>query len=227
MDILSFRIYWKFWHFRKFYTTTSPLTFSIPPFTVIRWLIGAILWKEKDSYNEEFANIKLWIKLNFDASNKKMFGINLTNTKDSWHIQVKQETLINPDYTIYVWSENFQEYEKLKKMLGKGEFVYTPYLGIAQFIANINYIWEEKNIEKINLENIEVDSVVPVEELDKWNNLFIKENQFMEFEKVPYSMDNERNLKKLQEFAFDLNGWKLKLKQFNWYSFGGENIYLI
>ena len=227
MDVLAFKIYGKFWHFRKFYTTTSPLSFSIPPFTVIRWAIAGILWKEKDSYNEEFSKIKLWVKLNFNASNKKMFWLNLTNTKDNWHIQVKQETLLNPCYTIYVWSKNFREYEKLKVFLEKWEFVYTPYLGIAQFIANITYLWEEKNIEKLNLENVEIDSIVPIEKLNNWENLIIQENQFIEFEKIPYSMDNERNMKKLQEFAFDIAWWKLKLKKFDGYDFKWEKIYLV
>ncbi len=227
MNILAFKISGKFWHFRKFYTTTSPLSFSFPPFTVIRWIIAGVLWKEKDIYNEDFSKIKLWVEINFDTSNKKMFGLNFTNTKDNWHIQVKQETLINPSYTIYVWSENFQEYEKLKQLLEKNEFVYTPYLWLAMFIANIKYLWEEKNIEKVSLENVEVDSIVPVEEIKNGDNLILTENQFIEFEKVPYSMDNERNLTKLQEFAFDTNGWKIRLKSFSWYDFHWEKIYLI
>jgi len=156
-----------------------------------------------------------------------MFGLNLTNTKDNWHIQVKQETLINPSYTIYVWSENFQEYEKLKQLLEKNEFVYTPYLWLAMFIANIKYLWEEKNIEKVSLENIEVDSIIPVEEIKNGDNLILTENQFIEFEKIPYSMDNERNLQKLQGFAFDTNVWKIKLKSFSWYDFKWEKIYLV
>jgi len=227
MKILVFKIWWKFAHFRRFYTTTSPLTFSIIPFTTLRWILAGILWKEKDSYNEQFARIKLWQSLCFDASKKKMFGLNLINTKTwGWYIQVKQEILINPCYTIYVSDENFDEYEKLKNYLEKWYREYTPYLGIAQFIANIEYLGEFVG-EKVNLENVEVDSIVPIEKLSDGKNLIIKDWQFFEIEKVPFTMDNERNLTSLREFAFDINGWKLKLKEFDWHKVGNKLVYLV
>ena len=227
MKVLAFQIYGKFAHFRRFYTTTSPLTFSIPPFTVIRWIIAAILWKEKDSYNEEFSKILLWVEINFDTSNKKMFGLNLTNTKTWWgYIQVKQETLINPKYTIYVADTHFQEYQKLKNLLEKGYFEYTPYLGIAQFLANINYLWEFE-AKKENLSNTEIDSIIPIEKTNNWENIELVENQFFEIEKVPYSMDNNRNMLELKEFVFDVNGGKMKLKNFDGYLIEGKKVYLV
>lgn len=232
MKVLAFKIYGKFWHFRKFYTTTSPLTFSIIPFTTLRWIIAAILWKPKDTYNEEFAKIKLSQKLGFDATNKRMFWINLWQTKDSefkkWntHIQVKQEVLLNPCYTIYVSEENFKEYNVLKKYLENSHWEYTPYLGIAQFLANITYIGEFE-AEKVNLENIEVDSIIPIEKVENGKNLIVEDWQFFEIEKVPFVMDNKRNLKSLKEFVFNVKWKKLKVKKFDGYKIGKQFIYLV
>jgi len=230
MKILAFKLKWKFWHFRRFYTTTSPLTFSFPPFTVIRGLIWAILWKEKDSYNEEFAKIKLGVEI-VNPVEKTMIWLNLTNTKTwSWYTQVRQETLLNPEYIIYVWDENFNEYEKLKQNLEKKESVYTPYLGLAMFIADIYYIWEEEWILQ-EVENVNIDSIVPIEYTNNGKNIKIKENQNLEFEKVPYFMDNERNLKKLQEFVFDTawtkNNGRVKLKKVKIFNNFNKKIILI
>jgi hypothetical protein len=41
----------------------------------------------------------------------------------------------------------------------------------------------------------------------------LQEDQQFEFEKVPYQMDNQRNLLALKEFVYDPTGGILKLKQ--------------
>jgi len=227
MKVLKFKISGKFWHFRKFYTTTSPLTFSIMPFTVIRGLIAWILGKEKNIYNEEFSVIKIAQEVNFDTTKKKMFWLNLTNTKTwEWHIQVKMETLINPCYTIYVADENFKEYEKLKEYLEKNYFEYTPYLWIATFIWKITYLGEFV-AEKITENNVSVDSIIPVKYAENWKNLQLDENVFFEIEKVPFAMWIDRSLKKLEEFVFDAKWGKLSLNKFNWYKVWESLIYII
>lgn len=48
--LLCFDIWADYAHFKKYYTTTSPLTFSIPPKTSIYGIIGAILGMGKNEY---------------------------------------------------------------------------------------------------------------------------------------------------------------------------------
>ena len=45
--VLVFDIWSEYGHFKKPYTTTSPLTFSIPSRTALTGIIGAILGIEK------------------------------------------------------------------------------------------------------------------------------------------------------------------------------------
>ena len=47
MKVLVFDIYGDLAHFRKFYTTSSPLTFPFPPPSTIKGMLGAIIGVDK------------------------------------------------------------------------------------------------------------------------------------------------------------------------------------
>ena len=47
MKVLIFDIWGDFGHFRKFYTTSSPLSFSFPPPPTIAGILGAIYGTDK------------------------------------------------------------------------------------------------------------------------------------------------------------------------------------
>jgi CRISPR-associated protein Cas5h len=55
MKVLVFDVWGEFGHFRKHYTTTSPLTYSIPPRTAIAGMIAAIEGFGKDEYLQYFS----------------------------------------------------------------------------------------------------------------------------------------------------------------------------
>ena len=50
--IIIFDIWGDYAHFKKPYTTTSPLTYSIPSRTALTGIIGAIMGIRKDKNNE-------------------------------------------------------------------------------------------------------------------------------------------------------------------------------
>lgn len=226
MKILWFRVFWKFAHFRKFYTTTSPLTFLIPPYTAIKWIIACILWLEKDTYNERFSDLKIWVKIDSNLLNKNMFGINYLNTKTwEWHIQVKMETIINPSYIIFIWNEWFTEYDKFKNYLEKNIWEYTPYLWITEFIANINFIWEI-DVDKVYWETVVIDSIISNDYFNDWENIILEENLDIEFENIPYNMDNNRKILGLKEFLYNPKWNSIKLKKVDYYKFNNNNILL-
>ena len=52
--LLVFEIEGVFAHFRKGYTTTSPLTYDFPPRTVLIGMLGAMLGFDEDTYVENF-----------------------------------------------------------------------------------------------------------------------------------------------------------------------------
>jgi len=230
MRILKFKLWWRFWHYRKFYTTTSALTYSLPTFSALKGLLAAILWFEKDSYNQEFSNVKLWIKL-LNSVQKHIIWLNFLNKpenikKGDLYTQIKFEILLSPSYEIFVADENFKYFDDLVKKLSFHRREYTPYLGVAFFIANIRYVWIFETKEQI-YENVEVSSIISFEKLKDWSNLIIKKNQMLEIENLPYAIDSQRNCMWLRKVIFDSNGSKISLKQFKWFKVGDDIIDLI
>jgi len=74
-------------HFRKFYTTSSPLTYDFPPKTALTGILGAIIgldYEERYELNE--AKIGLKIK---KIPRKLYFGLNWLNTK--WDSKINSE----------------------------------------------------------------------------------------------------------------------------------------
>ena len=47
MKCLVFDIKGDYGHFKKYYTTSSPLTFSIPPRTTVSGMIGALIGRSR------------------------------------------------------------------------------------------------------------------------------------------------------------------------------------
>jgi len=73
MEIISFDLVGKFAHFRKFYSNSTALSFTIPPRTSIIGMIASFLGKERDSYYEEFSSENILIGLAVKTPIKKSF----------------------------------------------------------------------------------------------------------------------------------------------------------
>ncbi|MDD4749617.1 MAG: CRISPR-associated protein Cas5, partial [Methanosarcinaceae archaeon] len=71
MKVLVFDVWGEFGHFRKHYTTTSPLTFSIPPRTAISGMIGAIIGLDKAEYLKYFSKNEAKIAVKIESPVKK------------------------------------------------------------------------------------------------------------------------------------------------------------
>ena len=54
-ELLIFDIIGEYGHFRKYNTTTSPLTYSIPTRTAIAGMLGAILGMERETSDGHYA----------------------------------------------------------------------------------------------------------------------------------------------------------------------------
>ncbi len=100
---------WGDWaHFRKIYTTSSPLSYSIPPRTAIAGLISAIIGNDKNQYYDCFTKDQAWIAVRIINPIKKFrIGLNLINTKTAKmfaqikeRTQVRQEIVKHPRYRI-------------------------------------------------------------------------------------------------------------------------------
>ena len=89
--LLVFDVWGDYGHFRKFYTTSSPLTFSIPPRTSLCGLLGSVVGLGKEEYLNHFSKKDAQIALRLlNPVKKTRLGINLINTKGNHWTLVKK-----------------------------------------------------------------------------------------------------------------------------------------
>lgn len=191
MKTLVFDIKGDYGHFRKFYTTSSPLTFSIPPRTTVCGIIGALIGLDKEEYlnyfKKEDANIAIQI---LSPIKKTRLSINLIDTKNAKmyskidnRTQVTYELLKNPSYRIYFSHSDENIYNKVKSYLQENKNYYTLSLGLSEFIAEYEYKGE------INLKHMENDDFIYIDTVIKFD-----EKVKVEFEnKKEYFKDTMQN----------------------------------
>jgi len=175
MQALVFDVWGDYAHFKKRYTTTSPLTHSIPPRTTIAGLISAIIGIQRNKYQVYFTKDKSQIALQLLKPVKKTrISLSLTSTK-SEHLVAppllnyfKQHTLINfeflkdPKYRLYIFHNDARFYQELKKLLIEHKSVYTPTLGLSGLICNFIFVGEQVADLKRPKDYLFINSVVPV-----------------------------------------------------------------
>jgi len=148
--ILIFDISSEFGHFRKFNTTTSPLTYPIPTRTSIAGLLGAIVGQYIDRFNfySYFSKKDTGIAVQVINPIKKInIGFNLINTKNSFFnisskgkTRVGYELLQNPKFRIFYSSKNEKLFTDIENRIKENNHYFTPYLGLSQFTAKVDFI---------------------------------------------------------------------------------------
>lgn len=154
--------------FRRPYTTTSSISFPLPPPTAVAGLIAGIVGVNNGSdiesfsaaYWDEMAGTQIAVSV-LNRIAWYTAAVNFWNLKEpqkSPHIRVKHQFIKNPKYRIYV---NGGIEGRLCKHLSEGTFVYTPCLGTAYAIADIYYLGDfEKKV--VNEKRINLSSVLPL-----------------------------------------------------------------
>lgn len=213
MKVLVFDIWGDFGHFKKFYTTSSPLTFSVPPPTSVYGMFGAILGFGKDEYLN-YTNgktTKLAIQI-LNPIKKTRMTINLIDTKNSnsFHLiksrtQIKTEFLKNPSYRFYVNINNEDLFNKLIQKVKNKETYYTLSLGLANLLANFKYIgvFEAKSTDNADF----VNSAILSKNVE---NIEVEEGKKYFKEKLPIDMNQNREVLRYEDVIMELNGQKLE-----------------
>jgi len=223
--IICFDIWGVYAHFRRIYTTTSPLTYSIPPRTAISGMIGAIigLSKENNEYLKYFKKEDSKIALRIILPIRKVrIPINLINTKEAMgpgmniiktRTQIRFEFLKSPKYRIYFWHKDSCIYERLKKYLINHKSYYTPSLGLSENIANFEYV-SESGIEKRDEKGYSsIHSVLPLDKVSLENGIDISKQDREYFkERIPIFMNCERIVQKYSDVLFERNGLNISVK---------------
>ena len=230
MKILAFDIWGDFAHFKKFYTTASPLTFCVPPPTTIFGMIGAIIGFEKEEYlkyiNGDTTKIGIQI---LNPIKKLRMTLNLIDTKSSIKFnyirnrtQIKTEFLKNPAYRIYVNINDENLFAELTEKIRKKENHFTVSLGLANLIANFKFsgLYDATFTEKAEIIHTAVLS-------ENINSIEVEYGKKYFKEKFPVNMTPEREVTGYKDIVMELTGSFIKGEFKNCYKIEDKFIGLI
>lgn len=228
---LIFDIYGEYGHFRKFNTTTSPLTYSIPTPSAIYGLLGAVLGIEREDSHNKIREKKEHLREVFSSENtvvavrvlseikKVNIGFNLLDTgsyQSFFNItnrtQIEYELLKDPKFRIYLSWDHLLKDELTERLKNK-RFHFNPYLGISQMTSNIEFVAEKELIEISETDYIEFNTAINISEVQPEKAPididFIKERTF-QVETFPLDMHIDRTIKRYGEILVEMNGDSVK-----------------
>lgn len=208
MKTLVFDIHGEYGHFKKPYSPMSPVTFPLPPPPAVLGMLGAVLGLSKTEYHEKLAWSRVRIAVRLLAP-VRIFrsAINLLNTKDgtdkylrprahtNTHIQVNYEFLKNPSFRIFVGDLPADMHDQLRGLLEFGRTFYTPVLGLAQCLADIDWI-RETSARKAAAGNSLINSVIS---LGEGIDPIYEPGRRYQRTRIPAAMDGQRIVHRYQE----------------------------
>ncbi len=207
--ILIFDIHADYAQFKKYFTNMSPLTFSIPPRTVVAGILGAIVGVDKAENPETFSDEKSFISLKVlkPVKKTKLPTNYLKTTKKSHfsrydaHKPTNVEYLKDPAYRLFVSHNDNHLYKVLKTSLMEHKSHYTLNLGISSCLANFLFIGEfDVKSEK---GRADISSVIPKTRVNKIN---FDDSVMLQQCTLPNQMKNDREVTEYREFLFEING---------------------
>lgn len=220
MKVLAFDIWGDYGHFRKFYTTTSPLTFSFPPPSTIAGILGAIYGADKDEYLNIFSHDKCKTAIKIVSPVKKVrIGINLINTKGNYwqpikkknhepRTQIRTEFLKDPCFRIYIAHEDDNVFSNLYQSIEKHRSAYSVSLGLSELLADFRFVGIYEAEEKHN-DFTELSTPIPVSNLMD-NGLEIEANKKYFKEKMPIRMNPDRVVEVYDDVIYEPDGKTIK-----------------
>ncbi|PLV57155.1 type I-B CRISPR-associated protein Cas5b [Thermotoga sp. SG1] len=216
MKVLVFDVSAPYALFRRPYTTTSSYTLPFPPRTTILGLIGCVLGYPKPS---KLNNAKVAVQIKGPLRFLRT-GTNFVETKRekkaSKRIRVSLQLLKEPSYRIFFSWDN-EDFHRLKLLLENNETIFTPYLGVASFIAKLDYVGEY-NAVRVD-PPCEVHTVVP-----NTVKLAPEPAHYLVFERVTREMDEERNLIEATTYIFRRDLSPVKVEGGEVWKVEGQNI---
>lgn len=227
--ILVFDICADYAQFKKYFTNMSPLTFSMPPRTVLSGILGALIGIDKRENPECFSreNSFISVKTNHPVKKVKVPTNYLKTTKKEHfsrfvqHKPTNVEYLKEPSFRVYVGHGDEKIYGRIKGNLAEHKSVYTLNLGISACLANFSFAGE------FNLEpgdgDADVISIIPREMI---HNLVFNDTVMLQQCTLPNFMLNDREVIEYRAFLYEVNGNPITgtLDAFYSVSGRGENI---
>jgi CRISPR-associated protein Cas5h len=249
-EILIFDISSEYGHFRKYNTTTSPLTYSIPTRTSIAGILGAVLGMEREISEGVYPEGAVPVQEFFSKNNsdiaiqiinpvkKQTVAMNLVNTKTSFfdlsragRTQIEFELLKDANFRIYLSINNDQDtFKELTERIKEKKHYYSPYLGLAQFTANLDFVdtVNAKLVENKEKEYIDIQTAVNLSKIKDENPISFDYSAMYSANNMPIEMNRNREVQEYSEVLIERNGLPIKARVENYYKInnGGNIVFL-
>ncbi len=237
-EILIFDISSEYGHFRKYNTTTSPLTYSIPTRTAIAGMLGAMLGMEREIRAETYPDGAVPVQEFFSKQNadiaiqilnpvkKENVAVNLINTKTSFYdlsragrTQIKFELLRDAKFRIFLSLANRDTFDELTGRLKYKRHHFSPYLGLAQLTATVDFV--EKNVARFK-ENksdkfVEIITAINLSKIKAENPVDFDYSAMYSANNMPVEMNRLREVQEYSEVLIEKNGLPVKVKAEDYY----------
>jgi len=211
-----------FAHFRKFYSTSSSLSYAFPPRSAIVGMLAAILGREKDSYYEEFSLDKCKIAIALRTPVRKIVQqVNYLDTDTVSEERLRGRSQRVPTALEFVLPEppstsvkyrvfvNHDTMNEIRQRITSRKFVYPPSLGLSGCPATLSFVSGLKAEVKEFSEPIAVSTVVLASRIEIIPNEGIK---IYREERVPISFSTGRKIERLDDFVYESEGKPVKAR---------------
>ncbi len=216
MEVLVFQIKGDFGHFRKYYTTSSPLTFAFPPPPSIMGVLAAIAGIDKQEYLTLFSSAVCSVAIGIDSPVQKVrMGINHINTKGIYWIpikkgtheartQIRTELLKNPCYTFYIAHKDKDLFSGLAHNIKEHKTVFTLSLGLSELLADFAFTGILKFHKNQNIRK-EIHTVIPMKNIVVSGIVFERGKKYFK-DKIPVEMTPERIVESYEDVLYESQG---------------------
>lgn len=238
-EILIFDISSEFGHFRKYNTTTSPLSYSIPTRTAVAGILGAILGMEREVADGVYPVGAIPVQEFFSKSNsdiavqilnpvkKENVAMNLINTKTSFYdltragrTQIEFELVKNVKYRIFFALNNNQlVFNELEGRIKTKNHHFSPYLGLAQCTATVDFvdIKQAELMENRDENYIDIITAVNLSKSIGEQPVEFDYSAMYSANNMPIEMNRNREVQEFSEVLIEKNGLPVKVKVKDYY----------
>lgn len=227
--ILIFDIYADYAQFKKYFTNMSPLTFSIPPRTVLCGIVGALIGIDKSRNPGCFSKENSFVSVKTNSPIKKVkIPTNYLKTTSKEHFSkfeqhkpTNVEYLKKPSFRVYVAHKDRDLNQKIKENLAEHKSVYTLNLGISSCIANFSFAGEFE--VEAGAGEADFVSIIPRETIGK---IIFNDTVMLQQCTLPNFMLNDREVIEYREFLYEVNGNSISAEVDSYFTISdrGENI---
>lgn len=222
-------------HFRKFYTSSSSLSYAYPPRTTLAGIIAAVIGRQRDTYYEDLSceNCKIAISVR-EPLKKIMQTVNYIKTAEGdgfstaegvikrfidgdikkyptpLELVLSQATKEELRYRVYFWHSDKRIMDELIPKIREKKAVYPVSLGLSEFLGRLEFVDEvySQNIRKCkNAEMTKVVTVCNIEHIDELDFSNQKTENPLQYieEKTPIEFGANREIKKKMNLIYEKN----------------------